>query len=217
MHKHSETLEHPRTYLPAAGRDWLLPLYDPVVKLLGGNAIRKKLIEQADIHPEHHALEIGCGTGSLLLMIKDIQPTAELTGLDPDPKALERAERKVTRKWLAVRLDQGFSDQLPYDDQAFDRVLSSFMFHHLPETEKLKTLNEVRRVLKPGGRFHMVDFVQPESGSKLSQWLHSNEHLKDNTERRILTLLNAAGFADVRTNARSHRLFLHVAYYVATR
>jgi len=36
-----------RTYLPAAGRDWLLPLYDPIVKLLGGEAARKVLIDQA--------------------------------------------------------------------------------------------------------------------------------------------------------------------------
>jgi ubiquinone/menaquinone biosynthesis C-methylase UbiE len=217
MHKHSETIEQPRAFLPAAGKDWLLPLYDPVVRLFGGNALRKKLVEQAAIHPDHDVLEIGCGTGSVLLMIKDIQPTADLTGLDPDPKALERANRKASRKWLHIRLDQGFSDQLPYADESFHRVLSSFMFHHLPDGEKTKTLLEVRRVLKPGGSFHMLDFEQSESGSKLSRWLHSSEHLKDNSERRILSLLKAAGFTDAKTAGKGQRFLLRVGYYLASR
>ena len=54
--------ESSRTYLPAAGRDWLLPLYDPIVKLLGGEAARTVLIDQAALRPGQRLLEIGCGT-----------------------------------------------------------------------------------------------------------------------------------------------------------
>src|SRR5258708_1611032 len=64
------TMESSRTYLPAAGRDWLLPLYDPFVKLLGGDAARKALLDQAAIRASQRVLDIGCGTGTLVVMIK---------------------------------------------------------------------------------------------------------------------------------------------------
>jgi ubiquinone/menaquinone biosynthesis C-methylase UbiE len=54
-----------KTYLPAAGHDWLLPLYDPIVKLLGGDAARRALLDQACIQPGQRVLDIGCGTGAV--------------------------------------------------------------------------------------------------------------------------------------------------------
>jgi SAM-dependent methyltransferase len=54
-----------KTYLPAAGHDWLLPLYDPFVKLVGGEAARRTLLDQATIEPGFRILDIGCGTGTL--------------------------------------------------------------------------------------------------------------------------------------------------------
>ena len=79
-----------RTYLPAAGKDWLLPFYDPMVKLLGGDSARKLLAERAGLHAGQRILEVGCGTGTLTLMIKRLQPGVEAAGMDPDPKALAR-------------------------------------------------------------------------------------------------------------------------------
>jgi hypothetical protein len=52
-----------KNHLPAAGHDWLLPLYDPLVKLLGGDTARRTLLEQATIQPGHRVLDIGSGTG----------------------------------------------------------------------------------------------------------------------------------------------------------
>jgi ubiquinone/menaquinone biosynthesis C-methylase UbiE len=171
------------------------------------------LIEQADIQRGHKVLEIGCGTGSLVTAVKRSKPEAEVTGLDPDAKALERAKRKARRNAMTIHFDQGFSDQLPYPDQSFDRVLSSFMFHHLNDGEKEKTLQEVRRVLKPGGAFHMVDFERSESGGGLARLFHSSERLKDNSLSRILKLLREAGFADAKATRKAHLLFMPVAFY----
>jgi hypothetical protein len=50
-----------RSYLPAAGHDWSLPLYDPFVKLLGGDAARMTLLGQAALRPGHRVLDVGCG------------------------------------------------------------------------------------------------------------------------------------------------------------
>jgi len=79
-----------RTYLPAAGHDWSLPLYDPIVKLLGGDAARRALLEQAALRPGQRVLDVGCGTGTLATLIKQLYPDVEVVGLDPDPKALAR-------------------------------------------------------------------------------------------------------------------------------
>jgi ubiquinone/menaquinone biosynthesis C-methylase UbiE len=156
--------EAQRTYLPAAGHDWTLPLYDPLVKLLGGDAARNVLVDQAELRSGHRVLEVGCGTGTLLMLIARAQPEIELTGLDPDAKALARAKRKADAASVSVQLDRGFSDALPYSDASFDRVFSCFMLHHLSDAgEKMRTLREIRRVLKPGGRLHLLDFAQPDS------------------------------------------------------
>ena len=153
-------------YLPAAGRDWLLPLYDPLTWLFGVESAHLRLADQAALRPGQRVLEVGCGTGNLLLLAKRLQPKAELTGLDPDPKALSRARAKAARKGLRVTLDRGFGGALPYDDEGFDRVLSAFMFHHLDEAEKARTLREVARVLKPGGSLHLVDFASAHGPMK---------------------------------------------------
>ena len=208
-----------RTYLPAAGRDWALPLYDPFVKLLGADAARRALLDQAALGSAHRILDIGRGTGTLVTQIKRLYPLAEIVGLDPDPRALERARKKVTRGRLAVALDQGFSDELPYPDASFDRVLSAFMFHHLREQDQEKTLRETRRVLKPGGSLHLLDFkgAEPHEGGWLARRFHSIHRLKDNSAGRILTLMNDAGLVDPRQVSEGALLFGHLrtAYYEA--
>src|SRR3954451_2284585 len=120
-----------RRFLPGMGRDWLLPLYDPFTRLIGVEAAHRKLADQAEVASADRVLEIGCGTGNLALLVKRMRPQLEVAGLDPDPKALARAERKARRAGLALALDRGFADELPYPDARFDRVLSSLMFHHL--------------------------------------------------------------------------------------
>src|SRR5579864_5394603 len=135
--------ETQRAYLPAAGRDWALAFYDPVVKLLGGDAARNELLDQAALGPTDRVLDIGCGTGTFVAQIKRLYPCADVVGLDPYPKALARARKKVARTGMPVRLEQGFSDELPYPGASFDRVFSSFMFHHLEADDRGKTLCEV--------------------------------------------------------------------------
>ncbi len=217
--RRNATMEEPRkTYLPAAGHDWLLPLYDPVLKLLGFESIHRRLVDQAGIRPNHHVIEIGCGTGNLLILIKRLHPQAEVVGLDPDPKALARARRKAEREALSVQLDRGFAEELPYPDASFDRVFSAFMFHHLEPDEKEKTLQEARRVLKPGGSLHLLDFggANVRSDGFIARLLHRSELLRDNFGGRIPTLMREAGFADPTEVADRATIFGRVAYYRAT-
>ena len=206
--------ERRRSYLPAAGHDWFLPLYDPFVKLLGGDRARRVLLDQAAVRPGHHVLDVGCGTGTFVVLVKRLHPNVEVIGLDPDPKALARATRKAEGEAVSIRFDQGFADRLPYSDASFDRVFSSFMFHHLQGQEKAKTLHEARRVLKPGGRLYLLDFGGPESGTdrSLTRRLHSSHLLRDNSEDGILELMRHAAFEDPKTVSAGSMVFGLVAY-----
>jgi ubiquinone/menaquinone biosynthesis C-methylase UbiE len=210
-----------KDYLPAAGHDWALPLYDPLVKLLGGEKARKLLLDQAAGQSIRRVLDIGCGTGTLAMMIvKHLDPGVVVVGLDPDPKALSRARRKAQQEGLSIEFDQGYSQALPYPAASFDRVFSSFMLHHLPVELGERTLSEGRRVLAPGGSLHLLDFERPDGPSgRLSCWLHSSNHLDDNSEPRILALLREAGFVSPTKVATGVMLFgfLKLGYYRATR
>jgi ubiquinone/menaquinone biosynthesis C-methylase UbiE len=92
------------------------------------------------------------------------------------------------------------------------------MYHHLSRAVKEDTLREVRRVLKPGGRFHMVDFAPGGSPKRgfLGHLIHADRHLKDNARDRVLAALRDAGLADARLlNVRASRIG-STAYYQAS-
>jgi ubiquinone/menaquinone biosynthesis C-methylase UbiE len=207
----------PRHFIPAAGRDLFLPLYDPLQWLLGGDALKRPLIQQALLKPGMRALDIGCGTGSLTLLLKKLHPAVEVVGLDPDSKALVLAKGKARRTGLQIKLDKGFSDELPYPDVSFDKVFSSLMFHHLQPEEKKATLREVRRVLKPGGSLHILDFGPPRSGLSraLAHLLHRAEHLRDNLEDKIISFLKEAGFTHPEEVGSRNTLVGSLSYYRA--
>jgi len=204
-----------RPYLPAAGRDWLLVFYDPIAKLLRTESAHRELIEQARLGPGQRVLEIGCGTGNLTLLVKTLHPGVEVVGLDPDPKALARARRKAEGRRLAVTLDRGYSDELPYPDGSYDRVLSAFMLHHLSRDEKSRTLHQVRRVLRPGGSLHVLDFGGGHG--VLARLLGISQHLRDNSRNTILALMRDAGFVDPTEVAERGSLFGRMIYYRASR
>lgn len=156
----------PRGYIAAAGFDWLLPLYDPFLRwVIREDTFKQRLITAAAIRPQHNILDLGCGTGTLTLMVKNHYPDAKVHGLDGDSKALAIARRKAEAADVEVVFDKGFSYDLPYPDAAFDRVLSSLVFHHLTHQRKVETLQEVRRILKPGGTLFIVDFGKPATPS----------------------------------------------------
>jgi ubiquinone/menaquinone biosynthesis C-methylase UbiE len=198
-----------RSFIPAAGHDAALPLYDPLTRLFGAPARRQILIDRADLRAGQRVLDIGCGTGSLAIALKRAQPGLDVTGLDPDPLALERSQRKAARAHVQLRFERGFGDALPFADAAFARVFSSFMFHHLsPETQS-KMLREVVRVLEPAGSLHLIDFARDPHGRLFGRDLHGAEDVARDLER--------AGFADVRVEPQKRWLLQRVVYCTGRR
>ncbi len=93
------------------------------------------------------------------------------------------------------------------------------MFHHLGSDEKAKTLTEIRRVLKPSGRLHLLDLGGSTEGHDhgfIARLLHSGDHMRDNLEGRIPTLMAEAGLADAGEIAHRGTIFGRIAYYRAS-
>ncbi len=187
----------PRRYLPAASLDFLLPAYDPIMRLLGFTRTLAALVDQAQLRSEHRVLDVGCGTGTLAMIVMERHPDVEYIGIDPDPRALARASAKASGAGVRARFERGFGDTLPHPDAAFDRVFSSMMFHHVPKAEKAGVLAEVRRVLKPGGRLEFADIAVDGP--------------------RLLAMLGGAGFTAARQTGSRRTLVRPVWYYQASR
>lgn len=189
----SETNEE---YIPALSYRFLTPFYDFIQKYIVRDVRYKSLlIQQAEIRPGHHVLDLGCGTGTLAIMAKQSQPGAEVVGLDADPDMLRVAKQKAAQLGVPVTFDLGFTNALPYPDESFDRVLSSIMIHHLKTPDKIQTAREVHRVLKPGGQLHIIDFGKPVTwyGRALGPFLHRFEEANDNIDGKLPEIFGAPG------------------------
>jgi ubiquinone/menaquinone biosynthesis C-methylase UbiE len=200
-HPHSVTgtWHNRHDYLPAAGHDLLLPGYDLLTRLLGMRPAYRALVDQAELYGGAQVLEIGCGTGNLTLLAKRAESGADVTGLDPDPRALVRA-RKKGRRLTGLRFEQGYAQKLPYGDGSFDRVLSSMMLHHLEADAKAAALAEAFRVLRPGGGMHIVDVV----GHRRAM-AHDVDVIPD--------LLRSTGFEGATLGSRRLRMVGPVTFY----
>jgi ubiquinone/menaquinone biosynthesis C-methylase UbiE len=222
MHSHGSSRTGPdrhEDFVPAAGVDWLLPLYDPLCRLLGTHRYRERLLDAAAIRPGERVLDLGCGTGALSLQLYRRHPDARLTGLDPDPHALARARAKAAREGAPVEWQQGFGDALPFADGGFDRVVSSLVFHHLTHDGRRATLAEIARVLAPGGRLLVLDFGPPHGALDrlLLHLFHRDDRLEDNLAGRIPALMADAGLAEPREAARMRSPFGSLAIWEAAK
>ncbi|MFN2492618.1 MAG: class I SAM-dependent methyltransferase [Pyrinomonadaceae bacterium] len=186
-------------FIPALGADLLTPLYDPLLWLMRETRFKTDLVEQAQMNDGSRVLDVGCGTGTLAIMVKKLHPDVEVIGIDADSKILAIARHKAAKAGIKVTLDQGMADQLPYAANSFDRVLSSLFLHHLKTENKLRTLREILRVLRPGGRFDVVDFGLPRSfySRLVARFTANSEEVAANIKGLLPEIFREAGFENV--------------------
>jgi ubiquinone/menaquinone biosynthesis C-methylase UbiE len=205
-------------YIPALSFQWLTPVYDPLLRWgMREEAFKRELVKRADLHPGTNVLDLGCGTGTLTIMLKRAAPAASVTGLDPDPRILSIAREKAARTGTRIQWEQGTACELPYPDHSFDVVVSSLVVHHLPTAGKLLAFREVHRILRPGGKFHIADFG-PSYGAltRLQAAIGRHlEHADDNFGGRIPAFLERAGFAGASAAAYMNTVFGPIWFYAA--
>jgi ubiquinone/menaquinone biosynthesis C-methylase UbiE len=210
-------------YLPALRFQALTRIYDPVVRLTSREArFKELLVDQAAPAAGQRILDLGCGTGTLALQVKQREAGAQVVGLDADPEMLAQARRKAEQAGVELELTEGFSTELPYEDASFDRVLSTLFFHHLDPEPKRRTAREIARVLKKGGELHVADWGRPSDpvmgtaflGIRL---LDGFENTADNVHGRLPAIFEEAGLRRAEQTDRLRTVLGTMALYRAER
>ena len=188
-----------RKYIPAFSLKWLTPFYDSFVEgPVSVMRMRKNLLAQMGNLNSKRILDVGCGTGSLSILIKQLAPNADIVGFDGDAQILDIARSKAKDQGLEIQFEQGMSFDLPYPTASFDIVVTSFMLHHLERDDKQTTAVEAFRVLRPGGQLFGVDFVEPQnfSGKTIRLLVRHSERIADHFDGFLPIMFREAGFKD---------------------
>ncbi len=195
-------------FTPPLAFDFLTPFYDRVINLLAyGKAFKRMALELSEITDGEKVLDVGCGSGTLLIEVKTRYPNSDVIGIDPDKKILQLAEKKLEQAGVKARLVQGFAQELPFPSASFDLVISTLIFHHLSSSVKVEATRDIYRVLKEKGRFLLADLGKPESTLtklllNLGSIFDGRANMKDNIEGKLPLLLQETGFKVKELEAR---------------
>ena len=162
---------------------------------------RDKLLKVAAPMSGETVLDVGCGTGTLTMAIHGRIAPGEVHGIDASPEMIAVAVGKAAKVGLDIDFQVAVVEALPFPDDRFDLVTSSLMLHHLPDDLKRTALGEIRRVLKPGGRFVAMDLAA-ESHSPLGHLLSVTGHVRgDDIVGKLAPMMRETGFERVETIA----------------
>lgn len=187
-------------YIPALNQNWLTPFYDPLLKWgMREETFKRFLIENSHLEPGQQVLDLGCGTGTLTIQMKQFLPQIELTGLDGDQTVLSIAQEKAEATGVIINWKIGLAQELPFKPSSIDRVISSLMIHHLTAPNKVVAFQEVFRILKPGGEFHLLDFGKPTSlfMRLVALSISHMEEAGDNIKGLLPEMLHKMGFSPI--------------------
>ncbi|HKA60450.1 MAG TPA: class I SAM-dependent methyltransferase [Gemmatimonadales bacterium] len=154
-------------------------------------AFRERLLDLARVRAREAVIDVGCGTGTLAIAAKQrVGPDGTVVGVDGSDAMIARARKKAQRQRLDVSFRVEVVEALPFRNAQFDVAFSTLMLHHLPRNAREQCLREVRRTLKPGGRYLAVDFGARQKGG-LIRHLHRHGHLDFG---ELSEMLKGAGF-----------------------
>lgn len=187
-------------------------IYDAQVETLflgTANLMRRAALAQVSLilseqkSPTPHLLDIGCGNGRFMEMMADSWPNLRLTGLDLSPNYLAKAKKSLSKR-RHIDLVAGMAESMPFEDNSFDVLLASYLFHELPPKIRKQVIAEAARVLKPNGHFIVSDSLQsgdtPELDTLLNYFptrFHEpffNSYITED----FATLFNARGFVQTK-------------------
>ncbi len=143
------------------------PFYDTIdtFPLIGRAEKRWRLyaIDSLKLKGNERVLDVGTGSGLILPWIGERLTTGQIIGVDISDKMLKRAEQRVRRAGMSdlILLKKMDAEHLAFDDGFFHAIISTFTFTSVPDPEG--TLNEVVRVLAPGGRLVTLDTGRPQN------------------------------------------------------
>jgi ubiquinone/menaquinone biosynthesis C-methylase UbiE len=178
--------------------------YDPItqyVVLPNETWVRQALVDKIQGQPRR-IVDLGCGTGSTTLLLKQAFPQAEVIGLDLSPYMLFMADHKTQQAGLEIQYLQGNAAATPFPNGSFDIVTASLLFHETPPVLTRQICQEALRLLKVGGQMLVLDGNQ-ETLRQVT-WLHDlfeEPYLRSYAAGSLDAWMGAAGFGAVRTES----------------
>ncbi|TVQ23146.1 MAG: class I SAM-dependent methyltransferase [Leptolyngbya sp. DLM2.Bin15] len=176
--------------------------YDPItqyVLLPNETWIRQGLCDRVQGQPRR-ILDLGCGTGSTTVLLKQAFPDAEVIGLDLSPHMLVMAYQKVRLNGLSIDFRHGLAEATGFPDASFDVVTASLLFHETPPAIAQEILRECFRLLSPGGQVLILDGNQ--ATLRQATWLteiFEEPYIKAYAAGSVDDWMQSVGFEAVQT------------------
>ena len=193
-------------------------LYDLQVEILfGGSAdtMRRRILAPlkeglkvfSDVPPRQiRILDVACGTGRTLKLVRAALSQASLFGTDLSPTYLRKANELLSQlPGELPQLLQANAEELPYLDNYFHAVTSVFLFHELPAAARQQVIEQCYRVTKPGGIFIICDSIQMSDSPEMEPLMENFQetfhepYYKHYTTDDLVERLEKAGFENIDT------------------
>lgn len=181
-------------------------LYDAISRIaalsVGGEGrFRQLALEGLSINSQTKILDLCCGSGQATQVL--VQYSQNVTGLDASPLSLKRAKQNVPE----AEYVEAFAEEMLFADNTFDLVHTSAAMHEMKPQQLRQILQQVYRVLKPGGIFTLVDFHAPTNplfwpSISIFMWLFETETAWELINTDLVELLRSFGFQELQ-----HRLY----------
>jgi ubiquinone/menaquinone biosynthesis C-methylase UbiE len=182
---------------------------------------RRRILDLAHLAPGEDVLDLGSGTGSLVLAAKRrVGASGVVHGIDPSPEMVERARTRARRAGLDVRIEEGVAQELELPDESVDVVFAMLVLHHLPHDALVGAGREIRRILRPGGRFLAVDIdLDDARNPRRSPHAHAHRIGAHFDLNDVATLAGHVGLEIVESGEVDFRLvrFERMRYLLAAR
>lgn len=184
-------------FIPALRFKFLTPVYARLSGFFNKKNYEKIL---SFLSPKKGAtiLDVGCGPGNLMVLLKKRFPGSEVYGLDVDPQILEYARINLKKSLIEAEIINAGATEIP-TYRKYDIVISTLVFHHLKTEDKIAAMEQVRKVLKPGGCFFLFDFGPPQNlkAKLIASLLRHFEEVDDAFAGKYKTYMERAGFKKI--------------------